>query len=129
MAQTGIRPTKRRRIERPTKLEGNKIEAPTGSKTTATVGDGQFIPGFPRYDSTGKLIGGVEIIDKRRTWCLGMDCEMVGVGPQNESALARVSIVNEAGYCLLDTFVKPKVKVTDYRTPVSGVREQDLING
>jgi len=65
----------------------------------------------------------------RRTWALSMDCEMVGVGPKNESSLARVSIVNEYGYCLYDKFVKPKVQVTDYRTEFSGIREEDLRDG
>lgn len=59
-----------------------------------------------------------------------MDCEMVGVGPEGvESTLARVSIVNYHGCTVLDRFVRPREKVTDYRTWVSGVREEDLRNG
>lgn len=65
----------------------------------------------------------------RPTPALAIDCEMVGVGPFKEDALARVSIVNEFGYCLYDKFVKPKLPVTDYRTEFSGVREEDLKNG
>lgn len=58
---------------------------------------------------------------------LAIDCEMVGVGPRgSESVLARVSIVNWHGYTLLDSFVKPQEKVTDYRTWVSGIRPKDL---
>lgn len=55
---------------------------------------------------------------------------MVGVGGRfNErSSLARVSIVNYHGHVLLDTFVRQKERVTDYRTWVSGVRAQDLTN-
>jgi len=60
------------------------------------------------------------------TPAVAIDCEMVGVGPLKEDALARVSIVNEFGYCLYDRFVKPKLEVTDYRTEFSGVREEDL---
>ncbi|BGP52674.1 hypothetical protein JCM8202_004799 [Rhodotorula sphaerocarpa] len=60
---------------------------------------------------------------------LAMDCEMVGVGPEGvESTLARVSIVNYHGCVVLDRFVRPREKVTDYRTWVSGVREEDLRN-
>jgi len=56
-----------------------------------------------------------------------LDCEMVGVGPDGaESALARVVIVNWDREVVLDTFVKPSVPVTDYRTFVSGVRREDL---
>lgn len=52
---------------------------------------------------------------------------MVGVGFKgSESILARVSIVNWHGHVLLDRFVKPMEKVTDYRTWVSGVRASDL---
>lgn len=55
---------------------------------------------------------------------------MVGVGPEGiESTLARVSIVNYHGAVMLDRFVRPREKVTDYRTWVSGVREEDLRNG
>ncbi|KAL8284103.1 hypothetical protein RQP46_004852 [Phenoliferia psychrophenolica] len=60
---------------------------------------------------------------------LAIDCEMVGVGPEgSESTLARVSIVNYHGVVMLDQFVRPREKVTDYRTWVSGVREEDLRN-
>ena len=54
---------------------------------------------------------------------IALDCEMVGVGPnpKNDSALARVSIVNYHGHQLYDSFVLPKEQVTDYRTNVSGI--------
>ena len=59
-----------------------------------------------------------------------MDCEMVGVGSDGQdSILARVSIVNQFGQCIYDTFVKPTELVTDYRTHVSGVRRQDIAKG
>jgi RNA exonuclease 4 len=58
---------------------------------------------------------------------IAMDCEMVGFGSDGkEHALARVSLVNYHGAVLLDTFVKPNVKVTDFRTEVSGVRPRDI---
>jgi len=50
--------------------------------------------------------------------CIAIDCEMVGSGPIGScSQLARVSIVDEKGNILLDSYVAmPKgVKVTDYR--------------
>lgn len=67
---------------------------------------------------------------------LALDCEMVGVGPVNqtrmgsrasESSLARVSIVNFHGVVMLDCYVKQREKVTDYRTQWSGVRAEDLV--
>jgi len=42
------------------------------------------------------------------------------------SSLARVSMVNFHGHILLDSFVRQKERVTDYRTWVSGVRAEDL---
>jgi len=62
---------------------------------------------------------------------IAMDCEMVGVGEgeHESSALARVSIVNFHGHCVLDCFVQPKEKVTDWRTWVSGVSPKDMVNG
>ncbi|ORZ13697.1 ribonuclease H-like domain-containing protein [Absidia repens] len=61
---------------------------------------------------------------------VAIDCEMVGVGPEGkESALARASLVNYNGAVLLDIFVKPQEKVTDYRTFVSGITPELLKNG
>lgn len=62
---------------------------------------------------------------------IAMDCEMVGVsgGEGERSALARVSIVNYHGHCVLDCFVKQKEKVTDWRTWVSGVTPAHMVNG
>lgn len=63
------------------------------------------------------------------TKALAMDCEMVGVGKDGaESVLARVSIVNQHGHCIYDKFVKPREKITDFRTHVSGVRPHNLRN-
>ena len=62
---------------------------------------------------------------------IAIDCEMVGVGgPRYErSALARISIVNFHGHCLLDSFVTPKERVTDWRTWVSGVSPHNMMGG
>ena len=61
---------------------------------------------------------------------VAIDCEMVGVGPGGlDSALARVSIVNFNGAVLLDAYVKPLEKVTDYRTHVSGIHPKHLDSG
>lgn len=59
-----------------------------------------------------------------------MDCEMVGVGIDGkENMLARVSIVNQYGHKIYDEYVKPVEDVVDYRTPLSGVRVEDLLKG
>ena len=61
------------------------------------------------------------------TRILALDCEMVGVGADGKrSILARASIVNEDGNVIMDKFVLPTERVTDYRTAVSGVRPRDV---
>ncbi|XP_046622845.1 RNA exonuclease 4 isoform X1 [Neodiprion virginianus] len=60
---------------------------------------------------------------------VAIDCEMVGIGNGTENMLARVSLVNRYGVCVYDKYVKPREKVQDYRTPVSGIRPDDLYNG
>ncbi|ANB15966.1 Rex4p [Sugiyamaella lignohabitans] len=58
---------------------------------------------------------------------IALDCEFVGTGPDGAtSILARVSIVNYFGYVLLDTFVRPSERVTDWRTWVSGVTPRSV---
>ncbi len=62
--------------------------------------------------------------------CIALDCEMVGGGEKGRiSMLARCSIVNHRGDVLLDTYVAPVAKVTDYRTRWSGIRARNLIGG
>lgn len=62
---------------------------------------------------------------------IGLDCEMVGVGPtpEQDSQLARVSLVNFHGEQIYDSYVKPQLPVTDYRTAVSGIRPENLLVG
>ncbi|KAJ5160732.1 uncharacterized protein N7482_007736 [Penicillium canariense] len=60
---------------------------------------------------------------------IAMDCEMVGVGPNpdNDSVLARVSIVNFNGDQVYDSYVRPKEMVTDWRTHVSGIAPRHMV--
>lgn len=64
---------------------------------------------------------------------MSLDCEFVGLyDPANnhsEHSLARVSIVNYHGAIVLDTFVKQRERIGDWRTWVSGVRPEDVKNG
>jgi len=54
---------------------------------------------------------------------------MVGIGPGGyQSRLARVSLVNWDGETVYDTLVQVVEKVTDYRTFVSGITEEDLLS-
>jgi len=84
-------------------------------------------------DVSGKTVKSVlvkETAFQGVTRAVAMDCEMVGVGFKGEeSILARVSIVNHFGHCVYDKYVKPREKVTDYRTHVSGIRPEDIQDG
>lgn len=57
---------------------------------------------------------------------VALDCEMVGVGKSKKGSLARCSIVDYNGNVLYDQYVKPRKKVTDYRTRWSGIKPGDL---
>ncbi|KAH0547694.1 hypothetical protein FGG08_000183 [Glutinoglossum americanum] len=60
---------------------------------------------------------------------IAIDCEMVGVGrppPDDNNALARVSLVNYHGVQIYDSFVRPQEPVVDWRTHVSGVSPRHM---
>ena len=72
-------------------------------------------------------------------WCkdfpqaIAIDCEMCETtdpvsGQKNHNALCRVSIVNaeKPDEVLLDTLVKPAWPVSNYRTWVNGIKQEDL---
>eukprot|EP00980_Cylindrotheca_fusiformis_P009344 scaffold2047_cov129-Cylindrotheca_fusiformis.AAC.23 len=64
---------------------------------------------------------------EEQTKYVAMDCEMVGVGYRGrKSAVARVTLVGWNGETIFDEFVQQTVPVTDYRTFVSGITEEDL---
>uniref|UniRef100_A0A0A9Y3A9 RNA exonuclease 4 n=1 Tax=Lygus hesperus TaxID=30085 RepID=A0A0A9Y3A9_LYGHE len=97
------------------------IKRPT-VKSTGNV-DNKYYTG-PRKNSSTESSG------PKLTKVVGMDCEMVGIGEDGrDSILARVSIVNGLGDCIYDKYVKPRETVTDYRTYVSGIREEDVADG
>lgn len=55
-----------------------------------------------------------------------MDCEMVGVGPFQQSALARCSLVDVNGDVLYDKFIRPEGEISNFRTHVSGITPQHM---
>jgi RNA exonuclease 4 len=58
---------------------------------------------------------------------LALDCEMCGT-LTGKSACARVVLVDWKGRTVLDEYVNPDEKVTDYRTFVSGITEENLVD-
>ena len=68
-----------------------------------------------------------QISDDVKAKYLALDCEMVGIGSDGKkSALARVSLVDWDGNVAIDTFVKVPIRVTDFRTHVSGVEPKHI---
>ncbi|GAV52249.1 hypothetical protein ZYGR_0AG02400 [Zygosaccharomyces rouxii] len=58
---------------------------------------------------------------------IAIDGEFVGVGPDGkENALARVSLVNYNGYVIMDEYVRPRERVVDWRTWVSGIEPKHM---
>lgn len=58
---------------------------------------------------------------------IAIDCEMVGVGEGGFGhALARVSIVDFHGQQVYDSYVRPKEKVVDWRTRISGIAPKHM---
>jgi len=56
----------------------------------------------------------------RRNNIVALDCEMVGVG-RNLSALACCSIVGYSGEVIFHSYIKPRERITSYRTKWSGI--------
>jgi len=99
----------------PTKKSNNNRSSKVTKKKKST-----------RRRPTPKVIF-AELTPEEKSNYLAIDCEMVGIGPSGyTSRLARVSIVNYDGEIVYDTHVKVDEPVTDYRTFVSGIVEEDL---
>jgi len=60
---------------------------------------------------------------------VALDCEMVGIGEKGKiSSAAWITIIDWFGNVLLNEFITQDEAVTDYRTEVSGVTQEDLQN-
>ena len=80
-------------------------------------------------NQAGEVVGQAEenLDETYTSQYVALDCEMVGIGNQGrQSALARVSIVDWYHNVLLDTYVQVPMKVTDYRTAVSGIKPKHI---
>lgn len=106
--------------------EQNKKDGKTFQFKSITTDDGPVI--LPEeHQELNKLPTGRKATEIGKY--LAMDCEFVGVGAEGkESALARISITNYFGHVVMDEYVKPKEKVTDWRTWVSGIKPSHMKN-
>ena len=102
-----------------------------GVQTIMSLGKQETLLLFWRHKRAIKLqsMSLIKLTNRRPGRYVAIDCEMVGVGTNGtEDVLARVSIVNYYGNVLLDTFVSPAQRVTDWRTKHSGIRPADVLN-
>ncbi|KAL8762050.1 MAG: hypothetical protein Q9184_001897 [Pyrenodesmia sp. 2 TL-2023] len=99
--------------------EDNDIPAKDLAAAYGTSSSSLSLPDFKQEDKINQ--GLLTTADAGKY--IAIDCEMVGVGPtpDEESVIARVSIVNYHGHQIYDSFVQPKEAITDYRTWVSGI--------
>lgn len=68
-----------------------------------------------------------ELTEEEKKQYIAIDCEMVGIGYYGHySSLARVCAIDWDGNELLDLYVQQAYEVTDYRTFVSGITQDDL---
>ena len=103
------------------------LRKPKESEDSSSESCTEFSDSFTSHSKSGvKEVFEECISEAEITQCVAVDCEMVGVGDNKSSALARCSVVNHTGEVLFDAFVKPEQPVTDYRTKWSGIRESDL---
>ncbi|KAB5521273.1 hypothetical protein DKX38_025592 [Salix brachista] len=105
----GSRPPKTSNTETQNSILGKRKERPDAESDCS-----QINPLIPTND------------DFSVTDAIAMDCEMVGVGQGNRSALGRVTMVNQWGNVLYDEFVRPVERIADFRTQISGIRPRDL---
>lgn len=91
-----------------------KSHLPTPTSTTASGELYERIQALPTFKGQEKVFA--------------LDCEMVGVGHDDRSILARCTIVNGHGEVVFDKHVRPMrgQEVTNYRTHVSGIRPKDI---
>jgi len=118
------RRVRRRRRRSKRTEENNSLESGTQSNTISSQSKPKY-NGRRRRQTDSKI--NENISEEERNRFVALDCEMVGVGPGGYySALARVCIIDWYDQILLDTYVKVAQPITDYRTFVSGIREEDL---
>lgn len=69
---------------------------------------------FPQFEGQDKIFA--------------LDCEMVGLGVEDRSILARATVVNGVGDVVFDKHVRPPkgANMINYRTHVSGIRPKDI---
>ena len=101
----------RKRKKRKTTTTTNAVSVQREGNDTDLV---KILRDFPQFDGQDKIFA--------------LDCEMVGLGLDDRSILARATLVNSKGDVVFDKHVRPPkgADVINYRTHVSGIRPKDI---
>lgn len=109
----------------------NSSSSNSSSSTTITAaGDnGTHRLNKDRYSTVNNnySIGGGNIVPAKYIPALAVDCEMVGC-IDDQQGLARISIVDEQGGIVLDSYVNPPYKILDYRSSITGIFPHTLFS-
>lgn len=117
---------KKRRRSRRSKSDSDTVST-TSSDDNNSKGSQQQSPSPNRRRRRKARTDTSDLTAGEKSKYIAMDCEMVGVGRNGyRSALARVCLINWNGKKIMDVHVRPQEPVTDYRTFVSGITEEDL---
>jgi hypothetical protein len=109
----------------PSYASENNINKLSSKMESVTINNGKDANYMPLFASQW-----VKIKEKVEN-AVAIDCEMVGVGPYNKSALAHVAIVDFNGKKIYDKYVIPSEgieSITDYRTDYSGITPIKLVS-
>ena len=109
-----ITKSKKKRDKKKHKNESRNSENKNQSASSGNIIDIVFHP--EKHDKSKGL-----------TPIVSVDWEMVEVD-HTSNGLARLSIVNYNGHILVDTFVRPNGKITNYRSWISGVYPESMRN-
>ena len=110
------------------KPKSSRKPATKAGKYESPAGEGSSSVGWSKSASDLAEKVWASDSEKNATRVVALDCEMVGVGHDMKSRLARVCVVTEKGKVMLDKFCRPAERITDFRTRWSGIRAVDLLN-
>lgn len=98
----------KKRRERDDDDHAEEVNVDGGATKKIHRGDGGDGDDGEKMVASSSMIGGRRIV--------ALDCEMVSAGPI--SMLCKVVVIDYHGNILIDTWVAPEARVTDYRTQV-----------
>ena len=83
-----------------------------------------YVLGKPKTKKDDPLLR--ESFERKKA--VAIDCERI-LGVDGSEIPASVVVVDESGAVLVDAFIRPDVKVIDYRTPLSGITHVQVSRG